>query len=131
MSNLWDEQTILRKKFRSTADKKVEKKNALRTGNYDTVKKVNYNSNLNKLDNTEIEKVKTVGTKRGLLIRQARQILQGDKSQKALAKSINLDVNTLMKYENGTAIPDNKILIKLERKLNIKITGKEETWGKK
>ena len=131
MSNLWDEQTILRKKFRSTADKKVEKKNALRTGNYDTVKKVNYNSNLNKLDNTEIEKVKTVGTKRGLLIRQARQLLQGDKSQKALAKSINLDVNTLMKYENGTAIPDNKILIKLERKLNIKITGKEETWGKK
>lgn len=131
MSNLWDEQTILRKKFRSTADKKVEKKNALRSGNFDTVKKVNYNSNLNKLDNTEIEKVKTVGTKRGLLIRQARQFLDGDKSQKALAKSINLDVNILMKYENGTAIPDNKILIKLERKLNLKLTGKEETWGKK
>ena len=131
MDNLWNQQTILRKNYRSTGDKKIEKKNALRSGNYDTVKKVNHNPSLKKLDGDEIEKIKTVGTKRGMLISQARQSLEGDKSQKALAKSINLDVNTLIKYENGTAIPDNKILIKLEKKLKLKLTGKQETWGKK
>lgn len=132
MSDLWDTQTILRKKYRGTADKKVEKNNALRSGNFETKKKQSFGGdNIRKLDDhNDAGKHKTVGMKRGLLIRQARESLQ-DKSQKALAKAINIDVNILSKYENGSAIPDNKILKLLERKLSIKITGKEETWGKK
>ena len=39
MSDLWDTHTVLRKKYRGTADKKVEKNNALRSGNFETKKK--------------------------------------------------------------------------------------------
>ena len=132
MSDLWDTQTILRKNYRGTADKKVEKKNALRSGNFETKKKQTFSGNNPKKldDHTDAGRHQTVGMKRGLLIRQARESLQ-DKSQKSLAKAINIDVNILSKYENGSAIPDNKILRLLEKKLSIKLTGKEDTWGKK
>ena len=39
MENLWDTQTILKKKYRGKTDKNIEKKNALKTGNFVTEKK--------------------------------------------------------------------------------------------
>lgn len=131
MSNLWDEHTILRKKFRSTTDKKIHQKDALRNGNFETVKKVNYNNNNKKLDeHNDVGKHNLVGSKRGNIIKNARNNLD-DKTQKGLAKKLNIDVKIIQKYENGTAIADIKILRQIEKVLKIKLTGKEETWGQK
>ena len=129
MSNLWDEHTILRKKFRTNTDKDLQKKTALRTGNFESVKKVSYSNNKKLDEHNDAGKHKTIGLKRANLIKIGRNSLE-DKTQKELAKKINIDIKVLQKYENGTAIIDFKILKKLEKALNLKLTGKEDTWGK-
>jgi ribosome-binding protein aMBF1 (putative translation factor) len=42
-------------------------------------------------------------------------------SQKNLAQKINVTQKTIQTYENGTAVPDNKVLQKLRRILKVKL----------
>ena len=80
--------------------------------------------NMKKLDeDNENTKVKTINkaiSKKIIDIRVAKKMKQVD-----LAKQVNILPSILQKYENGTAIPDMKIILKLEKKLGVKLTGKE------
>lgn len=42
-------------------------------------------------------------------------------SQKELASSMNVPVQTIVSYENGKAIPNNGFIAKLENKLQVKL----------
>ena len=44
--------------------------------------------------------------------------------QKDLAGKLNIPAKTIVLYENGSIIPDNNLMGKIERVLNIKIRGK-------
>ena len=46
-------------------------------------------------------------------------------SQKELAQKLNIDSKIIQTYESGKAIPDNKLMIKLEKILNIKLNKKK------
>ena len=56
----------------------------------------------------------------GKNIQQAR-IAKGFTTQKALAQALNIPVDIIASYENGKAIPDNAIMQKLRRTLQVKI----------
>jgi putative transcription factor len=45
-------------------------------------------------------------------------------TQKQLSNRLNLPLKTITNYENGSVIPDNNILGKIEKVLNIKLRGK-------
>lgn len=66
---------------------------------------------------TETFKLKKIDAKLSKQIQQARCGL--GLSQKDLANKVNLPVKTIVEYENGKAIPDNKVLNKLKRTLKI------------
>ena len=55
-------------------------------------------------------------------IKQGR--LTNQLTQRQLSNSLNLPIKTITNYENGTVIPDNNILGKIEKVLNIKLRGK-------
>lgn len=57
------------------------------------------------------------------MIKQAR--VEKGLSQKDCAQKINEKLSILRDYESGKAIPDVKILSKLERVLNVKLRGRE------
>ena len=118
--DLWNQVTYL------TSKERVKKKQkALRERQFETKKKVDFsNTNLKKMDEdtgdystkkADISLCKIIQTAR------ANQKLK----QKDIAKKINVDVNTYNKYESGALIPDNKIKLKLEHYLKVKLTGKK------
>ena len=72
---------------------------------------------------TEAKKHKTVTKEQGLMIQNARKA-KGWK-QKDLANQIGEKPDVITQYENGKAIINNKIITKLERKLNIKLRNKK------
>ena len=77
---------------------------------------------MSKLDrDTESTKVKTVSAELSKLISQARTAKK--MSQKQLASQINITQAELQKYENGTAIPNNSYIQKLQKALGVKLTG--------
>ncbi|KAF7638424.1 HTH cro/C1-type domain-containing protein [Meloidogyne graminicola] len=59
----------------------------------------------------------------GLAIQQARQAKEW--TQKQLATKINEKVEVVREYENAKAVPNQQILGKLERTLEVKLRGKE------
>ena len=63
------------------------------------------------------------------MIRDTRQKL--GISQKDLAKSINEKPIVINQYENGTAIPNNQIIQRLENALNVFLRGKKKGEPKK
>lgn len=78
--------------------------------------------NLAKLENeTEVFKVNTVSKSVSKTIMQARQ----DKgmTQKQLATAINEKPQVIQEFESGKAIPDQNVLGKLERTLNVRLRG--------
>lgn len=78
--------------------------------------------NLAKLENeTEVFKVSTVSKSVSKAIMQARQ----DKgmTQKQLATAINEKPQIIQEFESGKAIPDQNVLGKLERTLNVRLRG--------
>ena len=117
--SLWDSVTVLRKKH----NKSKEKLNAKRNGTNEIQKK---NTGLEnqiktiKLDeSTEAAKHKTITSD------QSRKIIDGRIAKKwsrqMLANNINEKLSVVSDYESGKAIIDNKIINKIERKLNIKL----------
>ena len=79
---------------------------------------------MRKLDeDNENTKVKTINKALSKKICETR--LKNKMKQAELAREINVLPSVLQKYENGTAIPDIKIILKLEKKLKVKLTGKE------
>ena len=55
------------------------------------------------------------------MIQKAR-IAKGYKTQKEFAQMLNLKPDIVNSYENGKAIPDNHVLQKMRRILNVKLS---------
>tara|TARA_B110000037_G_C17084964_1_gene491601 strand:- start:1006 stop:1332 length:327 start_codon:yes stop_codon:yes gene_type:complete len=72
------------------------------------------------LEETEANSHKSVSVFIGKTIQQAR-IAKGYKTQKDLAKALNVPPNIINQYECGKAIPDNAIMQKLRRILQVKL----------
>jgi putative transcription factor len=112
---------------------KEQAKRAMRTGKtpVETIKKYGAggnktisNQNMKKLDeDTENLKVEKVNKKISQEIVKARTAKKW--KQKDLATKVNVLPTVIQKYENGQAIPDHNIILKLQRVLGIKLTGKE------
>ena len=122
----WDSVTVLRKNKRQLKDNGFTKSSL--TNNNITVEKKGGNreigSKLAKLDNAdEAEKIETVSLSLSQKIQQGRAA-KGMK-QKDLATKINVKPQVIGDYESGRAVPDNKILGKIERALGIKLRGKK------
>ncbi len=123
LGSLFDEFTVIRGK---KAAKEAEKKQ-IRNGNCKTQQRVgncevaDKNRKLEAAE--EAEKHKTVTREQGLMIQNARKA-KGWK-QKDLANQIGEKSDVITQYENGKAIINNKIITKLERKLNIKLRNKK------
>ena len=69
-------------------------------------------------DGEESPKLKTFGKENGKLLQSARTARK--LTQEQLANQINEKKNVINSYEVGNIVPDNKILNKLRRVLNIK-----------
>jgi len=83
------------------------------------------NLNTAKLDaETEELKHKTIDMNVGKLIQQGRQAKE--MTQKDLATKINEKPQVVTEYEQGKAIPNNQVLVKIERALGIKLRGKDK-----
>lgn len=121
----WDSVTVLKKNKRQLKDN-GSTKSSLTNPNINVEKKGGnreIGSKLAKLDNAEeAEKIETVSLSLSQKIQQGRAA-KGMK-QKDLATKINVKPQIIGDYESGRAIPDNKILGKIERALGIKLRGK-------
>jgi len=129
--NNWDEFTVLRKNLNLQKNKVESKKQALRNGNFETVKR-NTDPNrakLYKLDNEESGKIEKVNKQIGQIIQRARN--EKGWSQKELAQKIGGGMNPkiIAEIENNKGQKDGSILVKIQRVIGVKITGKPETWG--
>ena len=114
------EQIILRSKKLKLQEQK--KKNRL-DGSVSVEKKKNVNTKLYDLENeTENVKVETINKSISNEIRTHRTKL--NLKQKDLANRINVPLQIIQKYENGSSQTDIKILLKLEKILKCKLTGK-------
>jgi len=80
--------------------------------------------NTMKLDNeTDAMAHKTVSHDLGKIMMQARQAK--GLTQKDLATSVNEKPQIIQEYESGRAVVNQQILAKLERKLGVKLRGKD------
>ena len=94
---------------------------------WDTVvlKKTNMNTknNIPKKETLKEEdkdlKLPKITTSLKISIQQAR--INKKLSQKQLANLLGCQQNIITKYENGTAIPDNAFIHKIEKALNVKL----------
>lgn len=117
-----DEIVLMAKKLKLKDKIKKEKRNPL-SDNVITEKKKNIDIKSHKLDNeTENMKIETINKSISQEIRNNRTRLK--LKHKDLANKINVPVQTIQQYENGTTQTDIKILIKLEKVLKCKLTGK-------
>jgi len=73
------------------------------------------NNNINNVKNKEpAQRVMTVSIQNA--IKQGR--LNIKMSQRELAQKLNVDVNIVIDYENGKAIPNNAFISRIEKALN-------------
>ena len=105
----------------------LERAKKNKTGNNDVdsnvKRKYTGDSKMKKLEmDMENLKVETVSKSVSTTIREQRTKL--NMKQKDLANKINVPVSTIQQYENGKSQTDIKILIKLEKALRCKLTGK-------
>ena len=122
-SPLWDTCTILKNNLK----KKEDTNRALRNGNYESKKKNTNSDSIHtkkKLDeNNDADKHCTISKIQARMIIDARIVKKW--KQKDLARNINESVKVINDYECCKAIPDNKILNKLDKILNIKLRKKK------
>lgn len=123
LDSLFDQVVVLRNK---NAKKEAQKKE-VRKGNFESQERrgnCEVADKNRKLDAAEeAEKHNRVTREQGLMIQNARKA-KGWK-QKDLANQIGEKPDVITQFENGKAILNNKILTKLERKLNIKLRNKK------
>ena len=101
------------------------KRDKIRKGEIGTETKRRFqgDSKMKKLEeDMENLKVETVNTSISKTIREQRTKL--NLKQKDLANKINVPVSVIQQYENGKSQTDIKILVKLEKALRCKLTGK-------
>jgi putative transcription factor len=122
---IWDAVTILRKN-----NKQIKKNNVgtnIRTGNTESVKKqVGRGGEATKAFKLDQE---TDGGRHEKVSRNIRTIIMNARNSKGFTQSqfamrCQIKPETIKSYENGTAIPDNAILGKMEKQLGIKLRGK-------
>jgi putative transcription factor len=130
----WDTVTVIRRRPQQTQPTKPETavNQARRTGQQvETSKKFGAGTNkvstptpnAAKLDQeTEDFHVNRVGLEVSKIIQKAR--LEKGLTQKDLALKINERATTINEYENGSAIPNQGILARMERVLEVKLRGK-------
>ena len=127
----WDEFTILRKNMNKQRNKEEVKKKALMSGNYETVKKnTNTNSSkMYKLENEELGKIEKVNFNLGKILLRVRN--EQHLSQKELAKKVGggLNPKIIQEIESGKGKKDGSLMVKIQKALGVKLTGKPETWG--
>ena len=123
LDSLFDEFTVIRCKKAAEEAKKKQ----IRNGNCKTQQRVGnceVADKNRKLDAAEeAKKHNRVTREQGLMIQNARN--KKGWSQKYLANQIGEKSDVITQYENGKAILNNKIITKLERKLNIKLRNKK------
>lgn len=130
----WDSVTVLKKKTAPPPNKKVAVNKAMQSGEKVDLQK-KYNAATNKHQGTslntarldaETEKLShnKVGLDVGRLIQQARASKNWKREE--FATKICEKAQVVTDYENGSAIPNNQILSKMERTLGIKLRGKEK-----
>lgn len=109
---------------KKVAIERANKNKVNRSGISSEVKrKFTGDSKMKKLEeDMENLKVETVNKSISTTIREQRTKL--NMKQKDLANKINVPVTTIQQYENGKSQTDIKILIKLEKALRCKLTGK-------
>lgn len=117
------EQVILHsKKLNKRQDIKNQKRNNL-INNTGVEKKKHVDTKLHKIENeTENMKVEKINKSISQEIRNNRTKM--NLKQKDLANRINMPVQIIQQYENGSSQTDIKILLKLEKVLRCKLTGK-------
>lgn len=129
----WDSVTVLKKKPAPVQNKKVALNKAMQKGEQVELQK-KYNAATNKHQGTslntarldaETEKLShnKVGLDVGRLIQQSRAVKNWKREE--FATKICEKVQIVTDYENGSAIPNQQILAKMERALGIKLRGKE------
>ncbi|RHW69128.1 Multiprotein-bridging factor 1 [Trypanosoma brucei equiperdum] len=117
---------------RPTRVSEAEANRALqRGGNVEVIKKEHFRSNVQKggpganakrLDeDTETLKVKRVDNGLRLAIQKARQAKGW--TQQMLAQQIAERVGVVTEYENGKAVPEERVLVKMERAFGIHLRG--------
>ena len=101
----------------------LKKEGKLKT---ETVKKYDGGSNKQKLsvnqkklEEADVQPIEKVSHSLKMQIMKARN--EKKWTQKELAAKVGVPAKTIQTYENGTAIPDNAILNKLRRVLDVKL----------
>ena len=130
--NLWDSVTVLRKNTRQIKQKDKSLSNQIRNGNTESVKKQEGRGGAAtkafNLDNSnDAGRHTTVSKNLSIVIQQARSAQNMTRS--LLAQKCCVKENVIASYENGSAIPDNKVLGIMERNLKVKLRGKKELIG--
>eukprot|EP01121_Diplochlamys_sp_Union-15-3_P018929 TRINITY_DN7000_c0_g1_i1.p1 TRINITY_DN7000_c0_g1~~TRINITY_DN7000_c0_g1_i1.p1 ORF type:complete len:137 (+),score=35.62 TRINITY_DN7000_c0_g1_i1:33-443(+) len=106
----------------ATAERSGAQVTAVKKFNAGTNKNVKIDKNLKKLDEeTEEFSHAKVGLHVGQLIQQGRQAK--NMTQKELAQRICQKPSIVAEYEQGKAIPNNKILLSMEKVLGVKLRG--------
>lgn len=130
----WDSVTVLKKKPAPIQNKKTAINKAIQQGEKVDLQK-KYNAATNRHQGTSLNTAKLdaeteklshnkVGLDTGRLIQQARAGKNWKREE--FATKICEKVQVVTDYENGSAIPNNQILSKMERALGIKLRGKEK-----
>ncbi|KAJ6241742.1 endothelial differentiation-related factor 1 [Anaeramoeba flamelloides] len=127
----WGVVKIGQRKSRTNNKKPTKKQTqeAMRTGNVEVRKKNNNEGRkMYQLENdNEVRKHKTLGVSVGRKILQARNAKKI--TQKQLAQQCSVKVTVINDYERGKAIPDNRLLTRMERILGVSL--RENTKKKK
>ncbi|KAM1727184.1 hypothetical protein ACFX12_017862 [Malus domestica] len=127
------EPVVLQKKPKSSALRDPKAVNqAIRSGApVQTIKKFDAGSNKKTAPVVSVKKLEEaaepaaldrVSTEVRLAIQKAR--LEKKRSQAELAKRINERPQVVQEYENGKAVPNQAVLAKMERVLEVKLRGK-------
>ena len=87
-------------------------------------KPLNNKINIEKKDTDEIEKQNNISLDNRLIIQKAR--LAHKLTQKQLAQKLNVDEKTIKNYENGSVVPELKLMCKLENILKVSLNKKKK-----